>query len=327
MVMTEIIERLSRPDIQNIAIICHIRADGDTLGSAYGLKYSLEKNLRKDNVRVLCAEKVKDRLKFICGEDDPSRELEFTPDLFITVDIAEPILMGDNKKYADDNLIDIKIDHHPADNLYGKLNLIDTDASSCGEIVFKICKKLGAVDTRIGEPLYAAICSDTGNFKYRNVTSETHRAAADLMETGIDITDIHDKIYGKKTQKELTALKIAYNDLHYYHGGKVAVITVTNEMKKNNGINDDDLGEISSIPLDIKGVDLGITIKQNDDTPEKYRTSMRSNNNVNASEICGKLGGGGHVRASGAIITADSPEKAEAMIMEAVISVMGDDDE
>ena len=320
-----IIDEIINPDNKEIVIITHIRPDGDTIGSAYGLKYAIEDRFTDKIVTVLCAEEIKDRLRFIFGDDTPLITLdELSHDLIIAVDSAEPVLMGENAKFAETEKINIKIDHHVNGSCYADINYIDDKASSCGEIIFDICKKLGKITAKTALPLYAAICSDTGNFRFRNVTAMTHRITAELIDTGIDQADISRKLYGMKTQKELISQRLALNNLRYYNGGSIAVTMITNEMKTKNAITDDDLGDINSITLDIQGVELGITIKQFDDKPEKFRVSMRSGENVDASVICVKLGGGGHIRASGALVEADDPVSAEKIIVDTAISVIGE---
>ena len=315
--MNKIISEIIKSE--NIVIITHIRPDGDTIGSAYALKYAIQNRFADKTVTVLCGEEIKDRLRFIFGDDTPLITADENGyDLVIAVDTAEPVLMGENSKFT----VDIKIDHHPNGSCYAGINLIDDKASACGEIIYDICTRLGSITADIAMPLYAAICSDTGNFRFRNVTARTHRITAELIDTGIDHAEISNKLYGTKTQKELIAQRLVLNSLRYYLDGKVAVTLITNEMKLQSGINDDDLGEINSITLDIEGVDLGITIKQFDTEPGKYRVSMRSSVNADASAICGKLGGGGHVRASGALVKADDPESALKRIVDTALGEM-----
>lgn len=317
-----IVREIEKTENDNIIIITHIRPDGDTLGSAYALKRAILHRFADKKVNVICGEKIKDRLIFICEDDIPliMDDTENEHDLIIAVDIAEPVLMGDNRKFADDKKINIKIDHHPNSSLYADINYIDETVSSCGEIIYDICKKLGEITYDIAFPLYAAICDDTGNYRHSNVTANTHRITADLIDAGIDASFISNKLYGKKTQKEIISQRLALNNLQYYQNGKIAVIMITSEMKTNNGITDDDFCDINSIPLDIEGVNLGITIKQFDDKPDKYRVSMRSGENIDASAICKKFGGGGHFHAAGTLVKADNPESALKLIINAAVS-------
>ena len=314
--MNKIISEIIKSE--NIIIITHIRPDGDTIGSAYGLKRCILNKFPDKTVTVLCGEEIKDRLQFIFGDDTPLITVDSGYDLVIAVDTAEPVLMGVNSKFV----VDIKIDHHVNGSCYAGINHIDSTASSCGEIIFDLCKQIGEITADIALPLYAAVCSDTGNFRFRNVTAETHRIAAELIDTGIDHADISNRLYGKKTQRELISQRLVLNNLRYFLEGKISVAMITNEMKIQNGINDDDFGEINSIALDIEGVDLGITIKQFDNEPEKFRVSMRSSENVDASVICGKLGGGGHLRASGALVKSDNPESALQRVIDTATGVM-----
>ena len=325
-IFNKLMKILRDPAYQEIAVLTHTNPDGDTLGAAYALKYAMEGYLNKKNVKVLCSDPVKERLKFICGGEEPAAaaDLDFEPQLYIAVDTAEPKLMGDYEYLAAEGKINIKIDHHPATNQYAGLNYTDTEVSSCGEIIYKICKRLGKITKKIGEPIYAAICYDTGSFRHRNTTADTFRAAAELLDAGVDVGGITNNIFGIKTQNELKAIRMALNCLRYYHNDKIAVINISNGMKQNCGITDGDMGDINSIPIDIRGVEVGIIIKQNDSQKNKFRVSMRSGSKIDVSVICANLGGGGHARASGALVEAADPEEAEKIVMGSVLKNIGD---
>ncbi len=161
---------------QNILILCHIRPDGDTLGSGYGLKNALEALGKK--ATVLCGDKIPKRLEFITSCQELSENEEY--DLICAVDAAETHMLGVyGEKYAEK--IDLKIDHHPSGFPYGKFNHIDGSAGATGELIYKVISFLEELTGQkclvpaSATALYAAITSDTGCFQYSNVTSETLR--------------------------------------------------------------------------------------------------------------------------------------------------------
>ena len=298
----------------DILIITHCNPDADTLGSAFGIKYAYPE---KKNIRVVCSDTVPDRLSFICeGDTDiPAEEYKH----IMTVDCAELHLTGEaGEKYGD--RIELKIDHHRTSEPYAGYNYTEPTSGSAGEIVYKIVKD--RLNKRAADALYAAISSDTGCFRYTNVSADTHRTAAELIEAGADHSRINAALFENKPKSEIAAMRVALNSLEYYYGGRVALVTFTNKMKADNGIDDDSLGAVSSLTREIEGVDLGIVLKEKTGYDGTYKISMRSTEAVDCSAICQLLGGGGHMRASGAAVTAASAEEAKKILMAAVSEMM-----
>lgn len=310
----------------NILVLTHISPDGDTLGSAFAIKYALPQK----NVVIICDDKLPGRLRFICGGVDslrPDRLPDsFEPGLIVSVDIASLSLAGE---YGESlaGRIDLKFDHHPMSDEFARYNYIDGNTAACGEIILDLIGYLGTLNIFAAEALYAAIASDTGSFKYRNVTAETHRKTAVLIDAGIDQSDINTRLFECKTQNEITAERVTLEVLKYYRGGSVASICFTNEMKQKYHLDDEDIGDISSIPRQIAGVELSVVIKQKQFSQREFKISMRSGQSIAANALCTKFGGGGHLRAAGAIIEADSCEEAECLVMESVLSALEGPDE
>ncbi len=314
-------------EAQNILLVSHIRPDGDTLGSAFGLKTAMEACGHK--VNVICADEIPQRLRFLTEAKSELREGDirgFKPDIVCSVDAAEPELMGDygyrNQKF------DLKLDHHARGSEYAKFNYIEGDSAACAEVIFKVIRELEAIGHAKLTPwtatsLYAALTSDTGCFKYSSVTSQTMRIAAELIDAEADCETVCRRLFETRSVNETVATRMMLNNLNMYRSGTMAVITISNEMKEENGLSDEDLGGLGAYLREIEGIQLAIVIKQSSDDPYKFRISMRSGPEVDASRMCEIFGGGGHARAAGASISADSPEDAEYKITEAVQSVIG----
>lgn len=334
----------------NIALLCHIRPDADTVGSACALKSALE-SMGK-NVTVFCADKMPKRLAFIPEADftEYSGETTAVPDiclaekgiifsapdenflcrlktalgspdiLLCAVDVAETHLLGAVGE-ATDGRIDLKIDHHRLGSPYAAENLIVPEAAATGEIIFDILKAmpgLGSFGENVSSALYAAISSDTGCFRYSNVTPKTLKTAAALIESGAHSYAVSQRLFELKTKEQLSAENALTGLIRYSAGGAIASVTVSNEMKRNLGIDDEDISDLVSLLRQIEGVRLAVTIKQT--AEEKvYKVSMRSLSEVDASAICAVFGGGGHRRAAGATVEADSPEEAESKVLETAI--------
>ena len=138
------------------------------------------------------------------------------------------------------------------------------------------------------------------------------------MAMGVDFAAINTILFENKSRSEIAALRVAVNSLEYHFDGRVAVVGFSNSMKEENALDDDALGSVNSLPREIEGVELGIVIKEKSAKPGEFKVSMRSGETVDCSVICGKLGGGGHIRASGAAVKADSLNAAKEIILKTV---------
>ena len=315
--LKEIIEKLKKSN--RIILVCHVRPDGDTLACAYTLKHALEKMGKK----VICtsSDPVADRLAFLCDEKTYLPDeipADFNPDLVVSVDVASISMLGNCQKLM--SLAEsIKIDHHHGDDNFADHNFSLPDSASCSEIIFEIIEQISDFDSKTCELLYAGISFDTGCFKHSNVTEGTHKKAAFLVSKGVDTALINQKLFGNKTKKEIEALKMAYNNLEFFEDGKIAITCITNKMREEKGLSEDDIADLAQIPIEIEGVQLGATMKEKGDKPGNYKISMRSRPGINAANACKKLSGGGHVCAAGGLVIADCKENAIKEVLEASI--------
>jgi len=312
---------------KNFIFLCHARPDGDTVGSAYALKYALEAVGK--TAQVLCADAIPARLEFLTaldGEGEKNAESLGDKPFVCAIDVAELHLLGHNaERYG--AAIGLKVDHHHVGSEYGKYNYIDGKAAACGEIIYKLIRRLeemrGAKMTSAAcTALYAAIASDTGCFKYSNVTSTTLRIAAELIDGGADNYDVCHRLFELKSRAELKARQFMLNNTEYYADGRVAFLVITGEFRRVSGANDDDIGGVVSEMRETEGVELAITLKQDVDAPEKFKISMRSGLNISSSELCKIFGGGGHERAAGASVEAATPELAKSAVLERVLKAI-----
>ncbi|MBR2459608.1 MAG: DHH family phosphoesterase [Clostridia bacterium] len=312
---------------RSILILTHIHPDGDTLGSAFGLKWALEGFCRAE---IICADTIPDRLKFITdGQTDLREERlgDFSPEMIMSVDVAELHLMGTyGGNYS--GAIDLKLDHHRDGAEYARYNYVDSSAAAAGEIIYRLIRELEALGAakltpKCATALFAAVSSDTGSFRFTNTNAESMRIAASLMEAGADTEDVNRRLYESKSANEIVAQKLTLNGMNVCRGGSVVVFSITNKMKKENGLADDDFGGVIDIIRAIDGVDLAVTIRQMDDDPEKFRISMRSSGDIYANRLCAMFEGGGHARAAGGTVYAESPESAEYTVISKILSEIG----
>lgn len=286
----------------DIRIICHRDPDGDTLGSSMALFDTLT-NMGK-RVFIECASPFPANLQFLC---QPLRDMKrFEPKFTVAVDVATPSMICDPPESRPH--IDLCIDHHPtnpdyADNTY----LVNYGAAA--EAVFEVIKEMGAEPGEFAATaLLTAISSDTGGMRYSSTRAQTLRTAAYLIERGADFNLIRVALFESKSRGQVTVESQALSAARYYENGRIAVISITRKMLAEAKVDESELEGLAAKPIEIMGVDIGITLKERDDG--SIRVSVRTTAAADASKICAQFEGGGHVRASGCRLWCDL-EKAE----------------
>lgn len=298
-----------------ILLLCHQKPDGDTLGSGFALLYALL-GLGKQ-VRIACTDGFPPRYAFLYPGFEEAAQPQFEPEFVVAVDIADTQLMGSGIiEYKDK--VDLCIDHHPSNSRYAAHLLLDTLAAATVEIVDRVLTEMGIqLDKQIADCLYTGLATDTGCFRYSNVTAYTHRLAAKLLDAGVDNFAINKLMFETKTIARMELERLVMDTLEYGFDNRLAIIVISEEALVKTGVAADDLEGIAAIPRQIIGVEVAVTLHQKG--PELYRASLRTNERVDASKVCARLGGGGHVRAAGCMLKG-TLQQAKAQIYDALAS-------
>ena len=300
-----------------LLILTHDHPDGDTLGSAFALKAALGRDGRR--VEVACCDPVAPSLRFITGgaADLPVPE-DLDPDLICAVDMADADMLGGLRPLFDGR-VDIKIDHHATSEPYAEYNYVDPGAAACGEIIYDLLAPDGAVTPEAATALYVAIASDTGCFRYANTTARTFTVTAELIGLGADSRGANHMLFERKSSGELRATGLAIDGLEFHAGTRIAVTGFTLEMKRRYDITDDDISPILGLARDVDGVEVGVTLRQESESPDVYKVSLRSDGAFDCSEVCALFGGGGHRGAAGCRIAAESFDAAKKALVDAAL--------
>lgn len=317
----ELCERLS--ENKRTLIIYHSRPDADAIGSAFALRELLSMM----GIQTICAceDEVPERLLFLTEDVQGGVVLEdgflLGHERVISVDSASPQQLGSLfvKLHKD---IDIMIDHHREGKVYAD-NYIRPDAAATAEIIFDVANylleqgKIPYIPQRVYSSIYAALSSDTGCFKYSNVTPRTHIIASELVAVGIDAADINRRLFDSKTHKQIKAEGEAAKRLTVYDRGRVAAVTFPYSSKFSLGLTEEHLETIIEIPRSLTGVEVAFAVRQPDER-NIFKVSMRSNGEFDVAKVCALFEGGGHAKAAGCTIEAGGIYDAERMILEAV---------
>ena len=301
----------------NYVILCHASPDGDTLGSAYALKRGLER-LGK-NAGVICCDEIPKKYDYFIDDSESS----FVPETVVAVDVADIKLLGDI--YAQfEGRIDLNIDHHVSNTRYAKRLYLDADAAATAECIYEILDELGVeFDGAMANALYTGMSTDTGCFKYSNVTVRTHEIAARLYEIGVDAAEINRKMFDTKSRSRLELEMMVLNGAEFHFDDRCMILSVTLEMQQKTGCSGSELEGVAAISRTVEGVLAGVSIKQVEEN--KFKVSLRTYPPLDASAICKSLGGGGHVAAAGCTLEGDL-ESAKKKILSAVKQALEEND-
>lgn len=295
-------------------ILTHKRPDGDTIGCAAALCRGL-RGLGK--IANICPGTGETHLftPYLEGLLAPEG---YEPETVVSVDIAARGLFTESGKPWLERGIDLAVDHHPSQEFFAKETCLDAGRAACGEIIYDILKELGQVNEETAVPLYVAVSTDTGCFQYGNTTADTHRVAAALMDTGIDVFPLNKRHFRTKTWARLQVERLIVERMHRYEDGKVAVAPVSLSLMDEAGATEEDMEDIAAFLGQIEGVETSVTIRELEDGACKL--SVRTSGGLNATRVCALLGGGGHAAAAGCTVDG-TLEQAEAAILDAIRQV------
>jgi phosphoesterase RecJ-like protein len=299
-----------------IAIFPHVSADGDAIGSSIALGLALKNAGKK--VVIYLEENIPNMFKFLPGTDlvDSAGEADEAMDLNIALDTGDVGRLASRAEAFFRAPCTINIDHHVTNTKYAHHNFVDASSASTGEIVYTLIKEMNLkIDIQIATCLYTAIVTDTGGFQYQNTTAGTHKIAADLVSTGINVGDLSQRIFDNTTYEKLKLTQKAIELLELYEDSKLAVVVLSLEDINSTGAKDEDCDGIVNIGRSIEGVEVSVLIKEKQNN--EIRVNLRSKTVVDVSEIAAAFDGGGHKRAAGCTVRG-SLEEVKAKLINAV---------
>lgn len=308
--------------------ICgHVIPDGDCLGSVAALGMALEQ-LGKQVV-LASPDPIPQALSFLpgaqrffIGVDNPSDAPDF--DTFVVLDCSVPERLGSLRRLLERDVVVVNIDHHMSSHNFAHYNYLDPAAAATGEILCDLIEIMGAGLSRdVATCLYVAIVTDTGSFQYENTSPETLRRAARLMESGINASSINTRLYEEKPIQNIRLLGAALESMNLSTCGRVAWTVVERDLLRRFSAGDEHTDGLVNFLRTIRGVEVAILIREIERC--KYKVGFRSKGKVNVHNLASRLGGGGHVRASGCILAGNLREITERVIDEAVMAVSGAD--
>ena len=287
-----------------VVVTSHERLDGDGIGAALGLWHGLR------DAGVSCTQSfdspVPEVFRFLPGLEE-QRSPEQLPDRFhlAVVDCGSLDRVGPPAEHADRAIRTLNIDHHVTNDQFGDVNYVDREASSCGELVYRILQAGGVTLTpQIGECLYTAIVTDTGSFSYGNTTREAFEICARLVEAGARPWELCERIFFSPPENVVRLKGEAIDSLRLDADGRLGTVAISNEMFRRTGTRSVDTQGFADIPISVRGVEASALLKEicADSRPSYVKVSLRSRPGPDSVDVCAvaeSFGGGGHRHAAG----------------------------
>lgn len=328
--ISQILDEINRA--KSVFITVHVSPDGDAIGSMIALTLAL-RGMGK-SVTPAAHDPVPESCRFLPGAeeiplassllgdgkagdhaalgDGPHRY-----DLAIVLDCGELSRTGDAAGLVSTAARVVNIDHHATNDRFGDVNWVDTGAAATGELVYRLLTQglRANLTPDIATALYTALSTDTGSFRFSNVTSKTFDIASHLIRAGADSFRVSEEVYGTVPFKVLKLLGELLDTLEISQDGRIAWMTLTRDVLAKYGVDDDQTDGFIGYARNVKGAEVGIMFKE---TPEgTIRVGFRSRRLVDVASLARRFGGGGHARASGCSLSMPLAE-AKDVILQAV---------
>ena len=316
-------------EAQDVVLTTHVNADGDGTGSEVALTEWLR--ARGKRVHIINPTRFPDAYRFLLPDDelvvdlDDARAADILAgcDTVCVLDTGEVGRIGKVAGATKGRRI-VVIDHHlPGDDPLRGADVRDPVACATGELVYDLMVRGGDegwTQTAI-DALYTAILTDTGSFRYANSTPRAHAIAADLIARGVDPEELYRRVYATVPLRRIALLRHALGNLEVDSELPLAWITVERAVMDELGCTVDDLEGVIEHARSIEGTEVAVLFRDTSDGATKV--SLRSSGDVDVNAIARRFNGGGHAKASGAVVAQPLPE-GRVVVLDAVRAAQRD---
>ncbi|NQT64241.1 MAG: DHH family phosphoesterase [Candidatus Marinimicrobia bacterium] len=307
----------------------HLQPDADGVGSELALARYLT-SIGK-TVHILNPSPLRVNLEFLATKDDihvynsaENAKLVADSDVFIAFDIGHyDRLMDLGKDLKSIDITKVSIDHHPGDKSQFDVRYDFPTASSTGVLIYDLINSMdkeASSRTEIAIPIYSAMMSDTGNFRFNNTDPETLLAAAHLVSVGVKPYELYVYLYEDlNTPGRLQVIQKLLSELKYECEGRLAWSIIDFEDISSLGAVPDDMNSLSDFIRSIKGVEVGISITKM--SGQKVDVSFRSKGKIPINTVAQAFGGGGHSFAAGCHVDGTLEEAAASIVKKSIEAI------
>jgi phosphoesterase RecJ-like protein len=290
---------------QSFLITTHVNPDADAIGSEIAFHKLL--NVLGKKSKIINHSSTPYNLKFLDAEnvikkfDETLHKTLFdTSDVLVALDFnRSDRMVSMQRTFSESKKLKICIDHHQDPETFVDFQFIDTTYAATGHILFDFIKRTEIVrlSKELAAPLYAAIMTDTGSFRFERTTAALHRIVAELLDTGVDPTEIYNQLYDESKLSKIKLLGKCLNSLKLISNNSIGYMILTqNDFSEFKALESDTENFVNFI-LSIEGVILGMLFIE---LKNGFKVSFRSKGKIPANKLAGVFGGGGHTNAAGA---------------------------
>lgn len=299
----------------------HLNADGDGAGSEAALAAWMRAN--GTEAWIVNPTTFPDSFRFLVEQQDwvvsagsaRARDLCDQADLAVVLDTGEVPRIGRVQEMIR-HLPTVVIDHHPVgDHAIGGTSLRDATACATGELVHDIIHEAnGPWSSHIDEGIYIAILTDTGGFRFENSTAGCHRVASEVIGRGVEPEAMYERVFGSSRMRRYELLKFALDSLDHDPAHGLTWMVIPRDRFEELEVTGEDLEGFVDIPRSITGTEVGMLFRLT--ASGDVKISFRSNGAVDVNALARRFNGGGHVKASGAVV-AGPMDEAVARVLDA----------
>ena len=291
----------------NYCILTHRRPDGDTIGSAAALCRLLRRQGK--TAHILRNREITPRFAWL--HEGLTVEAPGEEDILISVDVASPNMLGEQFAQYQDRIA-LRIDHHSAATSFTEMELVDSDAAACAEIIFDLIQTLWQdPDPEMADALYVGTSTDTGCFRFSNTTAHSFLTAAFCAQNGARVYELNQQLFETNTLGRLKIQSWILEHMEFFRDGTMALVAIPASVEAEIGVTEDDMDNISNFPRSIDGVRMAATLREEGNGLVKL--SVRAIPGFDATAVAVKFGGGGHKGAAGASLKLSLGEAAKAV--------------
>jgi phosphoesterase RecJ-like protein len=309
--MRKVIEAIKKG--KRFLITAHVNVEGDALGSQLAMKELLT-GMGKEAF-ILDSDPVPEHYRFMPKAAEVSNKFNKVGvfDTAVVLDCPTLNRTGKVKDVIEERAVPvINIDHHISNERFGDVNWVEPNASSAGEMVFRLFKEARVLMTKEAAlSLYIAILTDTGSFNYDNTSRATHEIAGELLGHGLDPAVVSESVYERRSVEDINLLGLVLATIRVNKKGTVAHLEVTKDMIKKTGADLAKSEGLINFARSIGGVKVAVLFKEDQKNNNEINISFRSKGNGDATDvnkIASLFGGGGHTKASGCVVTGSLKE-------------------
>lgn len=298
--------------LKSAYVFCHVRPDGDTVGSAVALALALrQKGIECD---VVCDGDVPQKISSVIDTSYFLKPIQVKTarEGHIAVDVASEHLLGHSWGIYTASSKCFCIDHHPSNSRFTQsLYLEALPANTL--IIYNLLKLMNVeISAQIAEGVLLGIITDTANFMHNSTTSMSLNVASEMINCGADMQKITNAIFKSQTKERSQLYIDVLKGMRFYLENKLAILTVKMDDLQKYGLGEDSTEGFVDYPLTILGVEVAVSLLQT--KQNLYRVSIRTREKVNANQIASEFGGGGHRFASGCVISGMYEEVIEKLV-------------